>query len=287
MFFLFTSFASAQNGTTVYFPFDSYKLHPDAEVMLDSLASKSTSTSVDIYGHCDQLGSKSYNYKLSEKRANTVRDYLVAKGWDASKIRTIQGFGEDRPVINKLDETSRQANRRVTIVSADQTVSVQSNHPPANAPADKPVVEKQPKRDVRPKEKLVDEITDTTMKAGQNIVLRNINFYGGSHRLLPTSYDALQELLEAMQKIPTLVIEIQGHICCISGENDGMDNDTGEPFLSLNRARAIYGFLLRNGIDKNRMTYKGFGHKYPIYPIERNEAEMTANRRVEIKIIRK
>jgi outer membrane protein OmpA-like peptidoglycan-associated protein len=58
MFFLFPCFASAQNGTTVYFPFDSYKLPPDAEVMLDSVASKSTSPSVDIYGHCDQLEAK-------------------------------------------------------------------------------------------------------------------------------------------------------------------------------------------------------------------------------------
>ena len=56
--------------------------------------------------------------------------------------------------------------------------------------------------------------------------------------------------------------------------------------LSGQRAKAIRNFLTGNGIDKSRLSYKGFGSTQPIYPIpEKNEAERAANRRVEILIV--
>lgn len=287
LFLLIAYSSSAQYETSVYFDFDKADLTKNATVRLDSLISNKKVASLDIYGHCDQLGSKEYNYKLSERRADAVRDYLISKGVEAAIIKTIKGFGEDQPLIDRLDEMSRQANRRVSIF-ATYAVVADVVVPEKSRVVETPVVQPpQTKAKTQRREKLVDEIRDTATKAGQNIILRNINFYGGSHRFLPTSYDALDELLDAMIKIPTLVIEIQGHICCREDEGDGMDNDTGEPFLSFNRARAVYTFLVRNGIDKSRMTYRGFGHRFPIYDIELSEEERTANRRVEIKIVSK
>jgi outer membrane protein OmpA-like peptidoglycan-associated protein len=280
--------ASAQTETTVYFPFDRFELTGQAQKILDTIGTNNKITSINIYGHCDQIGSKQYNYHLSEQRAKAVKEYLVFKGFGPAGINSIKGFGKDQPAINKLDETSRQSNRRVTVVSIYEVPAIPTVIPPKLQSADTPSVVQTPSRPkFQRKEKLLDEITDTSTKAGQNIILRNINFYGGSHRFLPMSYPSLEELLEVMQKIPSLVIEIQGHICCRDDEGDGMDNDTGEPFLSYNRARAVYTFLVRNGIDKNRMTYKGYGHKYPLYDIEFTEQERTANRRVEIKILKK
>jgi outer membrane protein OmpA-like peptidoglycan-associated protein len=291
MSFLFLLIACpviAQYETTVYFDFDSNEVTTAARSKLDSISFNPAIAAIDITGHCDQLGSKQYNYKLSLQRAEAVKNYLVAKGFNANNIRTIAGFGKDRLATDRLDEESRKANRRVTIVGIYKPAAKVNSVQPAAPRLDTTTIRKTPSQDIiQPKGKLVDEITDTATKAGQNIILKNINFYGGSHRFLPTSYNALEDLLDAMQKIPTLVIEIQGHICCIQGEGDGQDNDNFEPFLSYNRARAVYGYLIRNGIKQNRMTYKGYGHKYPIYKIEETEAERTANRRVEIKIVSK
>ena len=180
--------------------------------------------------------------------------------------------------MDQMDEASRQQNRRVLIMIeyeakvVEETVVIKSK-------AKKDTTQKKPTT-------LIDKIKDTTTKAGDNITLQNINFEGGRHLFLQQSYEALTELLTTMQAIPTLVIEIQGHICCEIGDQDGMDRDLGTRDLSVQRARAVYQYLFRNGIDVSRMSYKGFGHSYPLTQ-EITEQEKMMNRRVEIKIVSK
>jgi outer membrane protein OmpA-like peptidoglycan-associated protein len=90
-----------------------------------------------------------------------------------------------------------------------------------------------------------------------------------------------------MRVNPKLVIEIQGHICCVSHSGDSPYGATGNG-LSEERARSIYAELTGKGIEPNRVFYKGLGHSQPVYPYpEKNEEERIANRRVEIKIISK
>jgi outer membrane protein OmpA-like peptidoglycan-associated protein len=90
----------------------------------------------------------------------------------------------------------------------------------------------------------------------------------------------LYDLLCALEENPKLKIEIQGHICC---QKEGDIND-----VSTRRARAMYNFLIRNKIPRNRMSYKGFGTLRPIHPIpEKTEKEEEENRRVEILIVEK
>jgi outer membrane protein OmpA-like peptidoglycan-associated protein len=97
------------------------------------------------------------------------------------------------------------------------------------------------------------------------------------------------ELLDVMEKNPNLEISIEGHICCRAGwELDGMDEDLGTNNLSEMRAKTVYDYLIKNGIAAIRLSYKGFGPLYPLYAYpEKTEEEKTANRRVEIKIIKK
>ena len=65
-----------------------------------------------------------------------------------------------------------------------------------------------------------------------------------------------------------------------------MDNDTQTMNLSENRAKLIYDFLVREGIDGNRLQYKGYGSSRPkIYP-ETTDEDKQANRRVEIKVLK-
>jgi outer membrane protein OmpA-like peptidoglycan-associated protein len=282
--FIFISRLSfAQDSTVVHFDFDRYDLTAEATQAIETLVSKPNLYSASIFGHTDQLGSNGYNKRLSEQRANMVRDYLISKGVDAKKIRIVTGYGEERLMHDQLDEVSRQANRRVVIIAQYEEFAKDSSV--MEAPKkDVPVVTPQ---NTTPKENLLEKVTDTATKQGQNIVLRNINFHGGRHLFLQEAYPPLLELLNVMTTIPTLEIEIQGHICCAEGDRDGIDNDTGEPFLSYNRARAVYDYLVKNGIERKRMSFRGFGHKFPIIQYERTEEERTTNRRVEIKILKK
>jgi outer membrane protein OmpA-like peptidoglycan-associated protein len=67
---------------------------------------------VEIQGHTDNIGSDGYNQKLSERRAQTVRDFLVAKGVAANRLTTV-GFGETRPVLDNNTPQNRELNRRI------------------------------------------------------------------------------------------------------------------------------------------------------------------------------
>ncbi|MGL2967475.1 OmpA family protein [Flavobacterium sp. XGLA_31] len=126
------------------------------------------------------------------------------------------------------------------------------------------------------------ELTDKikNAKVGELIKLPNIYFFNNSARIVPKSQPTLIELLCALEENPKLKIEIQGHICCqkVFDIND----------VSVARARAIYMYLIRNKIDKKRMTYKGYGTSRPIHPIpEKTAQEEDENRRVEILILEK
>ena len=85
------------------FDFDSAVLRADAGPALDALAKQLTSRNyqkVDIVGHADRMGPGRYNQKLSEQRAEAVRDYLLTRGLDATKVSAI-GVGATEPLTGK------------------------------------------------------------------------------------------------------------------------------------------------------------------------------------------
>mgnify|MGYP003329960307 CR=1 FL=1 len=98
---------------TVYFAFDSDVLSMDAQNKLGALADhlRSNSASLQIEGHCDERGSTQYNLALGERRAQSVKQYLVQLGIDSSRITTIS-YGEEKPSIEGHDESAWSQNRR-------------------------------------------------------------------------------------------------------------------------------------------------------------------------------
>jgi outer membrane protein OmpA-like peptidoglycan-associated protein len=76
-------------------------------------------TLIRVEGHTDSVGSEEYNMDLSFRRANSVRDLLVQRGVNISRIETV-GFGETKPVATNATEAGRQLNRRVEIKVAPQ-----------------------------------------------------------------------------------------------------------------------------------------------------------------------
>lgn len=264
--------AQSEHSCTVYFETGKYNISRSAARQLDSLwqnhQMKSTRTGFELVGHCDSRGSNEYNYTLSRKRARAVQEYLVKRGVTREAFLEVRAAGELEPVNENKTAADWQLNRRVQIriISSDSF--------PAAIKTER--------------KSLKEKIADTSTTSGTRIVLRNINFLGGLHEFLQMSYPMLEELYDAMQSNPNLVIRVEGHICCQEGPGDGMDNGTGIENLSEARAKAVRDYLLEKGIAGNRITFKGFGHSAPIFPYpEKTEEERMLNRRVEIKIISK
>src|ERR1700760_2457656 len=89
----------ANVGDRVFFDFDRSTLKPDATATLDKQAGwlgKYPQVNVQVTGNCDDRGTEEYNLALGQRRANSSRDYLVARGVAASRINTIS-YGKDRP----------------------------------------------------------------------------------------------------------------------------------------------------------------------------------------------
>jgi outer membrane protein OmpA-like peptidoglycan-associated protein/tetratricopeptide (TPR) repeat protein len=115
------------------------------------------------------------------------------------------------------------------------------------------------------------------LKVGEVLVLRNIFFDTDKYILKPESVTELQKLLALMMKNPSIRVELGGH-------TDNMGTPAHNIELSRNRAKAVYEYLVENGIAKGRMSYEGFGLTRPV---DSNDTELgrANNRRTECKII--
>jgi len=102
-------------NSNVLFGFDQSNLTGDAKTNLDKLVTvlnKYPDTNIEVQGHTDSKGSKSYNQSLSERRANEVSGYLSGKSITANRL-TIKGFGETAPKYENDTDAGRTQNRRV------------------------------------------------------------------------------------------------------------------------------------------------------------------------------
>jgi OOP family OmpA-OmpF porin len=91
------------------------KYHDDIKRVADFMK-EFPDTTAEIGGHTDSTASNAYNQKLSEERANSVRQYIIDKfGIDGSRL-TAKGYGEDRPITSNNTEEGKQKNRRVEAV---------------------------------------------------------------------------------------------------------------------------------------------------------------------------
>ena len=100
-----------------FFDFDKYALKPEGKAKLDDLVGKVKGINLEVIiavGHTDSIGTVEYNQKLSERRANAVKAYLVSKGIEKNRVYT-EGKGEKQPVADNKTAEGRAKNRRVEI----------------------------------------------------------------------------------------------------------------------------------------------------------------------------
>lgn len=272
LFFLAQVPVYAQHAT------DTFKLYFDLNVAPLSAASQKkidlliyndkiiSGSGITIVGYADYLGTERYNKDLSMRRAQNVKDYLVKNGVSAKDITLCMGKGEvERAGLT--DKAGYPTDRRVDIVVNN------SSNPKGTGK----------NRKDTSKMAGIDRIN--RLKVGSTILLKNVYFPADRHIIKPESAETLEKLYKVMKDNPNLKISIEGHVCCIKDAPDALDIDTYEPTLSVNRARAIYNYLVGRGIDPSRLKYEGFGRRRPVVQDEKNEQDAEKNRRVEIRVI--
>lgn len=104
-------------GDRVFFGYDQYNLTPEAQRTLELEAEwlkKYPNTAATIAGHCDERGTREYNLALGDRRANSVKNYLVALGIDPRRLTTIS-YGKERPAVLGSNPAAWAQNRRAVM----------------------------------------------------------------------------------------------------------------------------------------------------------------------------
>jgi outer membrane protein OmpA-like peptidoglycan-associated protein len=245
----------------VYFPLNENKVSKKAARFIDSLVAKKIlkhGEKLTVLGYADYLGSSGYNDTLSSARAKNVADRLIKAGVERADIQLCTGKGKiDRAPVH--GRNGYADDRNVQIIRGWIKPAKDSLH------------------------------IDVSRIHANSVYPLNVLFENARSTMLPESNGELQKVYDFLNKYKTIVVRIEGHICCLDPKEragDGVDfNDGGR--LSLNRAKVIYEYLVKRGIDKNRLSYVGLGNTKPMISPEVTEDDKKQNRRVEIRILSK
>ena len=245
---------------SIYFDFDKFDIRKDQQKELHKFIKTIDTTNVEsiqIYGYCDDRGKDAYNYDLSTKRANTIKDTLLLNGVKNKIIVSIQGKGSimiDEDLESNVPEI-RSKNRRVDVLV---------NFKPSKVKRTKPENYTSLRKDVI---------------VGDKITLQNVYFDRGSSKLTLTAKKELDKIAIRMHRFPKVELEVQGHICCTpSYQKEAVDKATRKRELSINRAKSVYKYLISRRVNEKRLIYNGYGNTQPL------GGSTDADRRVELVI---
>ncbi|MES2747398.1 MAG: OmpA family protein [Bacteroidota bacterium] len=230
---------------SVYFDFDKFSLDEKQGKDVVDFIQTTDSTRIEtiqIFGYTDDIGKEAYNYKLSENRATAIQNKLVQSGIKSKIIVTIEGKGRiliDDDIVENLPE-KRSKNRRVDIVINLKPL------PQIELPGFYHTIQKK-------------------HIVGDHIYLDNILFERGSSKLNLKTKTELDKIALLLHRYKNTHFEIQGHVCCTPPyQKEAIDKDTKKRQLSINRAQAVYKYLVFRRIQKSRMTFKGYGNTVPL-----------------------
>ncbi|MFK7808189.1 MAG: OmpA family protein [Saprospiraceae bacterium] len=130
---------------------------------------------------------------------------------------------------------------------------------------------------VETKKKILPALTAGRLQQGQTLQVSNLYFEADSTNMTPESYPTLKEIATFLKDNPLVVIEVGGH-------TNNIPEDAFCDALSSARAKAVSGYIVQEGIDKNRVLFKGYGKRKPKYSNNHREGR-AKNQRVEIKIL--
>jgi outer membrane protein OmpA-like peptidoglycan-associated protein len=287
--FLIWTLSNAQEQFSVFFDSNQFNIKKSQLQAINQWIEENKEVKiVAINGFCDEDGTVGFNDTLAQKRVSKVYQLVSQKIKIREDFKT-RSFGK----LHKQSKIKSE-NRKATIFyilakdldREDEILGItkpkESKEPEENRkkikPFSKELVIENPNGTVS--EFKLDTVFMQKLsegKAGEKLIIENLNFYINTFAIVNESRGKLYELLLVMERFPRLKIEIHGHICC-------NPKDLGN--LSTQRAKAIASFLKLQGIEANRVSYKGFGSTMPLYPLpEQFLWQSAANRRVEILIV--
>lgn len=258
----------------IFFDLGDWKLRPESKSALDELVcylNNNPGFVIEVSAHTDSRVSDSYSLSLSQKRAQSIVDYLIENDIDPERL-VPKGYQEARPrVITKnfsffkkgdvIDdkfisqfkpddprrEEAHQMNRRVEIAV------LRMDYVP------RPKVSPEPEsatKELSPKCDGYFELTDKQFCVNEIHLMQNIYYDLGSWRLRPESRSNLDSLKDFLLRNPNLVIEIGSH-------TDTRASDLYNVTLSHKRAQSIIDYLIEQGINSERVLAKGYGKTTP------------------------
>ena len=199
---------------------------------------------IEIGAYTDATGSASYNMELSQKRAQSVRDYLIKSGIEASRL-IAKGYGET-VILNHCKE-GVQCTKEEHAVNRRTEFKV---------------------------------INQSGFSKGDIIKVADINYELNRSQLDMDNSNGLIEIITLLQN-STISVEIRSH-------TDAKGSATYNLELSQKRARSVYDYLISKGIDRSRLTFKGYGEMMIMNRckdgIRCSDEEHAMNRRTDFKI---
>lgn len=215
--------------------------------------------SIDIYGFCDDRASFEYNIVLSNNRANSVRNMLVNQNVPQQKLITILGKGEVPLSTNIESEIPkvRQSNRRVEIIVNGIGENANKGNVPLKNSYNKLLI-------IRGYPNDNSDLLKGELNVGDKIRFEDLYFEIGYPFLVPKSKKELEKIAKILVKRKNIFFTIEGHVCCTKDDSDAINRTTKKRNLSVARAEYIYNYLIRKGVEKYRMKYKGMQRKFPL-----------------------
>lgn len=259
-------FSQKELKQEIYFETDKYVIPATEESRLLLFISKLSDLdieSISIYGFCDDVGAADYNLRLSQQRADAIKAVFADNEISETLISTVDGKGEIllRIVEEKDLVKVRGLNRKVEIIVKEKVP-----------------VAKEEKLVVEEKKKDAAELIKGDLKVGDKILFENLLFKTGYTTLLPESQKVLENIAKSLLERDDIYFTIQGHVCCTQYSRDAVDRKTKKQNLSEARAKFVYDYFIKKGIDKKRMRHMGMRRKFPL------GGDPEQDRRVEILI---
>ncbi len=254
---------------SLYFDFNSSVLNDAQKNILDEFLKRDIFEIQKIVAYTDTFGTKRYNDKLALERLNHIKSFLKS-----TELANLQQEVKGEKYPSKATVSNYKSWRRVDLFYiVKQTLPIENKTPALLEEVievkteDLPIIQK----DTVSTQKFADLLEAESGKA----LSLDVQFYPGTDNKLPSSNKNLIEFYDFLAANPSVNVLIRGHVCC------QRDYD-----LSVLRAKVVYDFLIKKGIDSKRLDYKGYSNSLPVAFPERTEEDMQKNRRVDVVILK-
>lgn len=260
--------------------------------------------SFKIIGHCDSIGDYQYNLELSKKRAKNINQLIKKYSNSAAKFE-YKSFTS--PTKTNKTEFGRSLNRRVEIfvvleksncrIFSTKNDTIHANLIDIENRQKEIKILSQNTFDaeniktiaIHQKDHIPTTINITNnecpirlsqIKSNTRFTLNNTFFKPNTPIFLPESYIELSNLFESLKENPSVKIKLEGHTNGVKTKKD----PKWHYYMSTERAKAVKTYLVKKGIDSNRIDFEGFGCDKMVNPEGSTPEERRANRRVEVLI---